>query len=166
MKRYFIFLLCLLFIPVLTGCGSQSPIGEIDTRIEEVQETADQEYDQSGNVDPDAVDVDLTVLSSTMVYSEVYNMMSEPSSYIGKTVKMAGPFACFHDDATDKYYFACIIRDATACCAQGLEFVLKDERSYPDEYPELNEEICVVGVFDTYKEGEYLYCTLRNAELL
>ena len=34
----------------------------------------------------DNFEVDLTNLSSTMVYSEVYNMMSTPASYIGKTV--------------------------------------------------------------------------------
>ena len=61
---------------------------------------------------------------------------------------------------------SCIIQDATACCAQGIEFELADKRTYPDDYPEIDEEICVVGVFDTYKEGEYTYCTLRNAKLL
>ncbi len=114
----------------------------------------------------DGVDVDLTVLSSTMVYSEVYNMMVSPENYIGKTVKMKGPFAYYHDETTDNYYFACIIQDATACCAQGIEFVLTEDYTYPDDYPEVNEEICVIGVFDTYQEGSYTYCTLRKARLL
>ena len=35
-------------------------------------------------------DVDLTTLSSTMVYSEVYNMMCEPDRYLGKRIKMNG----------------------------------------------------------------------------
>ena len=111
----------------------------------------------------DNIDVDLTVLSSTMVYSEVYNMMVSPEEYVGKTVKMNGLFAYYHDEATCNYYFACIIQDATACCAQGIEFVLTEEYTYPDDYPEVNAEICVVGVFDTYQEGNYTYCTLRNA---
>ena len=34
-----------------------------------------------------------------------------------------------------------------------------------EDYPEIDEEITVVGVFDTYMEGEYRYCTLRNASL-
>ena len=114
----------------------------------------------------DDVDVDLTALSSTMVYSEVYNMMTSPGYYIGKTVKMKGLFAFYHDKTTDNYYFACIIQDATACCAQGIEFVLTDDYVYPDDYPEVNEEICVIGVFDTYKEGDYTYYTLRHAKLL
>ncbi len=112
------------------------------------------------------VDIDLTVLSGTMVYSEVYNMMVYPEMYIGKTVKMKGPFAYYYDEATGNYYFACIIQDATACCAQGIEFVLTEDYTYPDDYPEFNREICVVGVFDTYQEGQYTYCTLRNAVLI
>ena len=114
----------------------------------------------------DGVDVDLTVLSSTMVYSEVYSMMASPESYIGKTVKMKGPFAFYHDEATGNNYFACIIQDATACCAQGLEFVLTEDYVYPDVYPAVDDEICVIGVFDTYKEGNFTYCTLRQARLV
>ena len=114
----------------------------------------------------DGVDVDLTALSSTMVYSEVFNMMASPEQYIGKTVKMDGLFAYYHDEATGNDYYACIIQDATACCAQGIEFVLTDNYVYPDDYPEVDEEICVIGVFDTYREGDYIYCTLRDAELV
>ena len=133
------------------------------TPAAEVPTTAEASYAQAD--DSEEVDVDLTILSSTMVYSEVYNMISYPEEYLGKTVRMKGPFAYFHDEATDNYYFACIIQDATACCAQGIEFVLTEDYVYPDDYPEVDEEICVVGVFDTYMEGEYRYCTLRNARL-
>ncbi|MCR4711191.1 MAG: hypothetical protein K5707_02735 [Clostridia bacterium] len=111
------------------------------------------------------IDVDLTMLSSTMVYSEVYNMMISPETYIGKTVKMAGMFASYYDENADQYYYACIIQDATACCAQGIEFVLTDDYTYPDDYPEEGGDICVVGVFDTYRDGEFMYCTLRDAKL-
>ncbi len=114
----------------------------------------------------DEPDIDLTVLSATMVYSEVYNMMVSPEEYIGKTIKMKGPFSFYHDEITDNNYFACIIQDATACCAQGIEFILTEDYSYPDDYPRADEEICVVGVFDTYLEDGYEYCTLRNAKLL
>ena len=111
------------------------------------------------------IDIDLTALSSVLVYSEVYNMMLSPEKYIGKTVKMHGPFSYFLDEATGKYYFACIIEDATACCAQGLEFELKENLVFPEDYPAVGEDICVIGVFDTYQEGSYTYCTLRNASL-
>ena len=112
------------------------------------------------------IDVDLPNLSSTMVYSEVFSMMTSPEEYIGKTVKMDGLFAYYHDEATGNTYFACIIQDATACCAQGIEFVLTGEYTFPDDYPEVGTEICVVGVFDTYEENGATYCTLREASLL
>ncbi|MBR1736522.1 MAG: hypothetical protein IJ736_05845, partial [Firmicutes bacterium] len=44
------------------------------------------------------IDVDLTAMSSTIVYSEVYNMMYEPNEYIGKTIKMKGVFKTYHDE--------------------------------------------------------------------
>lgn len=62
------------------------------------------------------IDIDLTSLSSTMVYSEVYNMMYEPDSYIGKTIRMDGIYTAYHDESSGNNYFACIIQDATACC--------------------------------------------------
>ena len=74
----------------------------------------------------EGVDIDLTALSSTMIYSEVYNMMYIPEEYVGKTIRMGGAFSAFHDDTTGKDYFACIIQDAAACCAQGIEFSTTD----------------------------------------
>jgi hypothetical protein len=114
----------------------------------------------------DGIDIDLTTLSATVVYSEVYDMMFYPENYVGKTVKMDGMFTYYYDEANDRYYFACIIMDATACCSQGIEFEPSEEFTYPDDFPEDGEDICVVGVFDTYEEDGFTYCTLRNAEII
>ncbi len=114
----------------------------------------------------EGTDVDLTILSSTMVYSQVYNMMITPEDYVGKKVKMEGMMASYYDEAEDRRYFACIIQDATACCAQGIEFELAGDLKYPDDYPSDGETICVEGVFETYKEGELTYVTLRKARFL
>ena len=122
-------------------------------------------FDMS-SVDMNKIDVDLTTLSSTMVYSEVYNMMTTPDDYIGKVVKMNGAFTVFHDEGSSDYFFACIVKDATACCAQGIEFLLAGEHSYPKDYPYEGDEICVVGVYDTYKDGDNTYCTLKNAKIV
>ncbi len=114
----------------------------------------------------EGIDVDLTKLSATMVYSEVYNMMVYPETYVGKTVKMNGMFNYLYDEVKDIYYFSCVIMDATACCAQGLEFVTTEDFKYPDDYPEFGGDITVIGVFDIYMEGNSMYCTLRNAKIL
>lgn len=113
----------------------------------------------------EGVDVDLTALSSTMVYSEVYNMMVDPDKYIGKTVRMRGQFALYEDTESNARYFACIIADATACCSQGLEFVLEGTHTYPQDYPELGSEITVMGEFRTYEENGNLYCHLTGAKM-
>ncbi len=111
-------------------------------------------------------DVDLTSLSSTMVYGEVYDMMVSPEDYVGKTIKMGGECYIFRDDSTGNVYYSCIIQDATACCSQGIEFILDDGYDMPDDYPEKGDYVVIEGVFDTYYEGERQYCTLRDAEWL
>ena len=104
------------------------------------------------------VDVDLTVLSSTMIYAEVYNMMTKPDDYMGKTIKMSGPYYASYYDQTDQYYHYVIIEDATACCQQGLEFVWNGDHAYPDDYPKDQARIEVVGVFGRYDElGQTYY---------
>lgn len=149
---------------------AESPATDQPTVIpsitEELNPTAFSSEAYQTNTADEKIDVDLTQLSSTMVYAEVYNMMTSPETYIGKIVKMSGTFAYYHDKTTDQYYFACLIQDATACCSQGIEFVLTDDYSFPDDYPEAGKDICVIGIFDTYQEGSYTYCTLRNAKLV
>ena len=112
------------------------------------------------------IDVDLTTLSSTMVYSEVFSMMSVPQEYVGKRIKMKGLFAYYKDTQTNKDYYACIIQDATACCAQGIEFELEGNHKYPRDYPRIDEEFCVQGVFDEYEENGFKFYRLAHAEMV
>ena len=154
MKKIISLILCLVVVLMLAGCGSEDA-----AEPEQASET------ETTAVSANGVDVDLTVLSSTMVYSEVYNMMSTPEDYFGKTVKMGGKLAVYYDENTGKYYYYCIIADAAACCSQGIEFALTDEYSH-DDYPEEGSEICVVGVFDKYKEGDYTYYILNDSEIV
>lgn len=111
------------------------------------------------------IDLDLTLLSSTMVYSEVYNIMTTPEKYIGKTIRVTGPFDVYQDAETGNTYFACIIEDATACCAQGMEFVLEGQHSYPEDYPPIGTYITIQGNFNIYEEGGYKYMQLVNASM-
>ncbi len=158
MKKIICALLVLIMSLAVFGCGDKSVDG------------ADRDFAsgslQEGEGSASDFDVDLTKLSSTMVYSEVYNMMTAPDGYMGKTVKMKGPFSVYHDEETGNYYFACIISDAAACCSQGIEFILAGEHTYPKDYPELGTEITVTGIFDTYEENGYRYCRLNDAEIV
>ena len=139
----------LILMTLFSGCGKDKPAAPAQPELPENAA----EYD-----------VDLTELSSTMVYSEVYDMMTDPDKYIGKTVKMTGVFAVYQGD--DRNYYACLITDATACCSQGIEFVLDGDHAFPDDYPELGSDITVAGTFDKYYEDDVLYCQLIHARIL
>ena len=103
-----------------------------------------------------------------MVYSEVYNMMMTPENYIGKVVRMNGLCSTFESVAVDgqesRVYYTCIIFDATACCSQGIEFVLAGDAG-AEAYPPVDTEITVTGTFQTYDENGMLYCHLVDATL-
>lgn len=149
MKRTFCILFAFLLVALSAGCGKT-----------ETKETVTETTAAAG------VDVDLTKLSGTMVYSEVYNMMSTPTNYIGKTIRAKGPFTVYHDEENDNYFFAVLINDATACCSQGLEFVWAGEHSYPDGYPKVGTEIIVTGTFHDYMDGEQQYYHLEDASVV
>jgi len=110
-------------------------------------------------------DVDLTEMSSTMVYAEVYNIMTNPDEYMGKTIKMSGLYYASYYDLTDLYYHYVVVEDATACCAQGLEFVWDGEHAYPDDYPEEQTNIEVAGVFGSYDELGRTYYFITVGEI-
>lgn len=127
--------------------------------------TSDQETTIISSVD---ADVDLTVMGSDMIYATVFQMMMEPMTYTGKTVKMQGTYYSSYYEPTNQRYYFVMIEDAAACCSQGIEFVWGDgTHTYPNEYPEDYSEVEVIGVFETYKEegDDSLYCRIKDASL-
>ena len=190
MKRLFCLLLAVCMMASLCACGkgsekdagndasssnekSSASAESIPTPKE--QKTPDEqqtpEEPEQTQTSADGVDVDLTVLSSTMVYSEVYNMLyNDPAHYFGKTVKAKGTFSIYQlvTDGVlqpDPVAYACIIADATACCAEGMEFVPEGDLTYPEDYPELGAEITVIGEFQSYEENGMTWYHLVNARL-
>ncbi len=187
MKRFLMIYVTIVMLCCLSGCTSYEEANgnqqvwkaydayngaqdggqeQDDYLITDDQDT--KEDDEEDSTDPLKADsIDLTDMSSTMIYSTVYNMMLSPKDYIGKEVTMYGEFAVYTDqEEKASEYYSCIIKDATACCAQGLEFVLKGEHTYPDDYPEVGEQIVVKGTFDVYDEKGYDYCRLIDAQLI
>lgn len=177
-------LLCVGMILCVTGCGNRyganihtessnvgvsevledgmaEADGAAEVKEQEPEVTAEPEPEERNEVSYDEVEVDLTQMSATMVYSEVYNMLTQPDNYLGKTVKMAGQYTEHYNEMTDKTYYACIILDATACCAQGMEFALAN--GFPGEKPKEGDMICVAGVYDRYEEDGFPYYTLNHA---
>lgn len=172
MKRIVCLLCCGL---LLTGCGSTNT-QKIDDLIsaQEQAETNDvQSSAETSDVPkptvavPDAAngeyDVDLTTLDSNMVYAQVYDLVYGEKDYTGQMIRAKGVFDYYFDPQTNQEYFMVLISDATACCAQGIEFVLAGEHTYPDDYPELGAEIVIHGVFNTYEDAYGSYVQLKDA---
>lgn len=187
MKKW-VLILCACVMLALTGCGSDNSeankkaknvndvfsssakdsSGESSSSEAESSSAADTQAESSSKASEkkyDKIDTDLSAMSSTMAYAEAVNMDEKPDKYKGKIVKVKGIFAVSNDNGNT--YFACMLTDATACCSQPIEFVLSDtSRKYPADYPALDSEITVVGVFGTYTEGSNQYCRLSDAQLV
>ena len=178
MKRLLCLLLAALMVLSLGACGEKSGAPATEeptsstTASEEPKPLETLPLETAPSKDTaESTFVDLTALSSTMVYGEVFAMMSSPEDYVGKTVKMQGIFSkgqlyaagSLNDGGT---VFACVIQDATACCAQGIPFELAGDHTYPQDYPELGDTITVVGTFEIHEQEGMEFCRLRDAELV
>ena len=159
MKKYLCVLLFLCLICVVTTSCSSTEAYQIDDDQPEIEENP---------TIIENVDVDLTALSSTMVYAEVFNIMTSPDEYMGKTIKMNGPYSASYFDGTGLYYHYVVIEDATACCQQGLEFIWNGDHIFPDDYPEESTKIEVTGVFGSYDEfgDTYYYLAVDDISII
>ncbi len=50
-----------------------------------------------------------------------------PEDYVGKSVRMNGMYVSFYEKENDFRYFACIVKDATACYSKGMIWFIPSE---------------------------------------
>lgn len=116
-----------------------------------------------------SVDIDLTAMDSDMVYATVYQMIyGDPDAYVGKTFKAAGTLTIATSSVTDLLYPYVLIKDALACCQQGLEFQWGEGvHTSAEDFAEEGSEIEVTGTFETYmEEGDpNLYTRLKDTNV-
>ena len=190
--KYVTLFLCII---VLAGCGDNqgrtSNQNNVSDTINEQIATADSqnvteteenvvETEQDVPIEPSTdmqtveegdigIDYDLTQMNSDMVYATIYQLMMEPDSYVGSTIRIRGNYYAMWYEPTQKYYHYVLVQDAMACCAQGIEFVWEDgSHAYPEEYPADDAIVEVTGIFETYREpgDSYLYCRLKDASMV
>ena len=143
----------LLTVLLLAGCAREEPLS--GSRPEPsaqsssrsgpaAEEPSSQPESQSeASSDTETAEVDLTGMSSTMVFAEVYNMMVEPESYEGKTVRMQGELVSYPHPFTGEDCHAVIVKDALACCAQGFQFQPAEGVTLPED----GTEVTVTGIY-------------------
>ena len=115
---------------------------------------------------PSKIDLDLTKMSATMIYSTMFDMLVMPEDYVEKNIKVSGWFETYTDPQTGELYYAVVVPDATACCQQGLEFVWPGEHSYPNDFPEPGQDIIVTGIYKLIENDgiSYNYLEISNIE--
>ena len=157
---------------LLAGCGGKSSAPSSSAAPSTAPSgTVAQPEPSPPAADAGDVDVDLTTLSSTMVFAEVSSLVYDPIPYLGQRVRMEGIFSVDHAYTMEgevdlsQNYFYCIIEDALACCAQGLEFSLAGDYVYPEDYPAEGDTIRVVGTVEFFEVNGFRHLRLGDAVL-
>ena len=115
--------------------------------------------------DPSKIDLDLTQMSATMIYSTMFDMLVMPEDYVEKNIKVSGWFETYTDPQTGELYYAVVVPDATACCQQGLEFVWPGDHKYPEDFPEIKQDITVTGLYKLIENDGISYNYLEASSV-
>lgn len=110
------------------------------------------------------VDFDLSAMNYNMVSSITFDMLITPEKYIGKSIKCKGNF---HSSVYEgKRYFSVITWDPTGCCPAGLDFEPPENMSFPEDFPEIDNDITVYGKMQLVQtdEGPYLVFQAERIE--
>ena len=135
--------------------------------VKEINEDKNEENKEAENVGEENkkdIDYDLTEMNSDMIYATVFMVVQDPESYAGKTFKIYGNSYTFPTTEGKSMTHYCLIKDALACCAQGLEFISSNsEEKYPDD----GDEIVVTGTLESYtvEDIPMPLCRLVNAKI-
>lgn len=135
--------------------------------VKKISEDKNEENKKAENVDEENkkdIDYDLTEMNSDMIYATVFMVVQDPESYAGKTFKIYGNSYTFPTTEGKSMTHYCLIKDALACCAQGLEFISSNS---DEKYPDDGDEIVVTGTLESYtvEDIPMPLCRLVNAKI-
>lgn len=135
--------------------------------VKEINEDKNEENKKAENVGGENqkdIDYDLTKMNSDMIYATVFMVVQDPESYAGKTFKIYGNSYTFPTTEGKSMTHYCLIKDALACCAQGLEFISSNS---DEKYPDDGDEIVVTGTLESYtvEDIPMPLCRLVNAKI-
>lgn len=135
--------------------------------VKKISEDKNEENEKAENVGEENkkdIDYDLTEMNSDMIYATVFMVVQDPESYAGKTFKIYGNSYTFPTTEGKSMTHYCLIKDALACCAQGLEFISSNS---DEKYPDDGDEIVVTGTLESYtvEDIPMPLCRLVNAKI-
>ena len=160
MKKLPLFLICLILI----SCKAKDKTNNAGLEAATAAKTQSS-VSQTTSRDSSKIDLDLTKMSATMIYSTMFDMLVMPEDYVEKNIKVAGWFETYTDPQNGELYYAVVVPDATACCQQGLEFVWLGEHTYPTDFPEVGQDITVTGVYKLIENDGITYNYLEASSV-
>ena len=159
-------LVSLMVLCALAGCsgGASAPSdssGEVtDADVVEVtQEAVDTEAEE--HVD----EIDLTMMSPTMLFAEVVNMTRTPKKYDGAMVTLRGGLMILAVDLeTGVGSYSCYVEDATKCCQRGIGFTIDRPLEDTSSLVE-GSEVIIKGTFEIYEMGGRNFVRIADCEI-
>jgi hypothetical protein len=161
MKRIALFLAFAIFV-FASGCADKAediPAGQIDG-VESTPSASPADHPAGptespfdgtgdGSIIPqdEDIDMDLTLMDDTEAYELAYELML--GEHMEKVIKVRGPYAHFEFD--DEVFHHVVVTDEEACCAAFVEFRWIGDNTFPDDYPEENTVIEVIGIIKSYE---------------
>ena len=162
MKKLFLLLLCI----ILVSCKAKDKTETAGLQAASKAKVQTTDSTQTtATRDPSKIDLDLTQMSATMIYSTMFDMLVMAEDYVDKNIKVTGWFETYTDPKTSELYYAVVVPDATACCQQGLEFVWIGEHKYPEDFPEVGQDITVTGVYKMIETNGVTYTYLEPSKV-
>lgn len=107
---------------------------------------------------PAVIQWDLSRLSATMAYAQLYTMLTEPEQFVGQSVKIRGQYSPTINDSGVTQYHGVVVYDSAACCELGIEFLPTGSQQL---YPAPGSLIEMTGLFDICNDGGQKFCCLR-----
>lgn len=183
MKHIRFMIILTLLAALLAGCqGQQAPTRtptELAQQYELVkQETSPPVQAQEAAQTPARADtggaspvplhnpphMDLSDMSYTMAYAQVYSMVMAPKRHQGETLKIKGSYYGFQTQEGQDVHLILII-DEAGCCEVGMEFQITGNLAWPQDYPPNNSIILLTGLMDIIHHGDNPYPLLVANEI-
>lgn len=160
MKKMKLIILSVMILVYLSACESNN---EKETKKDTEKTNQEDIQEVIKNTKEDDI-IDLTKLSDSMVYAQLYVILTKPEEHLGKTIKIKGEYYEVFNEVTNANNFYVITTDEAQCCQTGLEFVIKNESiEYPKDYPKANSTIEITGIFTKgYDNGSEYYYLLTD----
>lgn len=183
MKKTSLVLALLLLTALLAGCQGQQAPTRSPAELAQQYELVKQETSPPAQV-PDAAQaparsgtggaspvplhnpphLDLSDMSYTMAYAQVYSMVMAPKRHQGETLKIKGSYYGFQtEDGQDVHLI--LIMDEAGCCEVGMEFQITGNLAWPQDYPPNNSIILLTGLLDIIHHGDNPYPFLVANEI-